>query len=162
MGSLEKWLPQQPRPLADAVALNMLLGIASGVHHLHMEGIVHRDLAARNVMLGAGNVPKLTDFGLARQAPPGITMQTTSARTSHWPIKWMVRFVSHLTSPLTRFAQAPEQLRHAASSYSSSSDVYSFGVVCYEILAQAAPWPDISDDEAALRTLRGERLSLPP
>lgn len=29
--------------------------------------VVHRDLAARNVLVAAGNVCKITDFGLARE-----------------------------------------------------------------------------------------------
>ena len=28
--------------------------------------VVHRDLAARNVLVAAGNVCKITDFGMAR------------------------------------------------------------------------------------------------
>lgn len=31
--------------------LLILRGIASGMLHLHMEGIVHRDLAARNILV---------------------------------------------------------------------------------------------------------------
>jgi serine/threonine protein kinase len=142
-GSLDKWLKQQPAPLSDAATLRMLLGIASGVYHLHAEGVVHRDLAARNVLLGDGDVPKLTDFGMAREASEGVTLQTSS--DSGMPLKWM----------------APEQLNRNIRAYSSASDVWAFGIVCVEVLTRQPPWAGVTASDAAVRTLKGERMALP-
>ena len=46
--------------------LGIVMGAASGVSHLHAQGIVHRDLAARNVLLDREMTPKVADFGLSR------------------------------------------------------------------------------------------------
>jgi serine/threonine protein kinase len=143
-GALDRWLKQQPAPLSEAATLRMLLGIASGVYHLHAEGLIHRDLAARNVLLGDGDVPKLTDFGLARAAQEGITLQTQSV--TGLPLKWM----------------APEQLNRNVRAYSSASDVWAFGIVCVEVLTRAPPWVGFTPGDAAMRTLKGERLAMPP
>ena len=40
----------------------MIVGIAKGMLHIHLENIVHRDLATRNVLLSATLDPKITDF----------------------------------------------------------------------------------------------------
>ena len=40
--------------------------------------------------------------------------------------------------------------------------MWSFGVVCYEVMAQLPPWHNVTPAEAAIRTLKGERLALPP
>jgi serine/threonine protein kinase len=142
-GALDRWLKAQPAPLSEAATLRMLLGIASGVYHLHAEGLIHRDLAARNVLLGDGDVPKLTDFGLARAAQEGITLQTQSV--TGLPLKWM----------------APEQLNRNVRAYSSASDVWAFGIVCVEVLTRAPPWAGFTPADAAMRTLKGERLAMP-
>ncbi len=46
---------------------NIGLGIAKGVAHLHEKGVVLRDLKPQNVGFDANGVPKLFDFGFARE-----------------------------------------------------------------------------------------------
>ncbi|PRP80407.1 hypothetical protein PROFUN_11953 [Planoprotostelium fungivorum] len=94
----------------------LILGIASGMLHLHTENIVHRDLAARNVLLSDNFVPKISDFGLSRKIDSVDDTQKTKSTIG--PLKWM----------------APEAI--VKKEYSSKSDVYSFSMTMWEILTE--------------------------
>jgi tyrosine-protein kinase Fer len=56
--------------------------------YLHSKFCIHRDLAARNCLIGAGNVVKISDFGMSRltSSEDDIYSVNTTARTI--PIKW--------------------------------------------------------------------------
>jgi len=118
-------------------------GIASGMSHLHREGIIHRDLAARNVLLSGTFEPKIADFGLSRilQSDDPNSAAKTNADTG--PLK-------HL---------APEcLLRHE---YSNKSDVWSYGIVIFEILTRQEPYPGLTPVVAATKVSHGLKLELP-
>ena len=70
----------------DAQKIKFAQGIASGMSHLHTEGIIHRDLATRNILLSEGLTPKISDFGLSRFGAPDDDNQTKS---DVGPLKWM-------------------------------------------------------------------------
>jgi len=42
--------------------------IASGIYHIHKNGIIHRDIKPDNCLLTADNGLKIIDFGLAKHA----------------------------------------------------------------------------------------------
>ena len=56
------------RYIMEHLAKRMFRGILSAVRYLHFNGIVHRDLKCENILLDGGLVPKLTDFGFAKQS----------------------------------------------------------------------------------------------
>jgi serine/threonine protein kinase len=64
-GSLYAYLHSDAQ-IDAAQTIRFAKGIASGMSHLHTEGIIHRDLAARNILLSEGLTPKISDFGLSR------------------------------------------------------------------------------------------------
>jgi serine/threonine protein kinase len=65
-GSLENWLNKHGgKAPSIAAALEMAMGVLSGLEHLHVRGIVHRDLKPANILM-QGECARIADFGLAR------------------------------------------------------------------------------------------------
>jgi eukaryotic-like serine/threonine-protein kinase len=72
-GSLLDKCREGALPLEEAVELTCQL--CDGLEMAHDAGIIHRDIKPANVLLTTDGLPKLTDFGLARQ-DTGDTGQT--------------------------------------------------------------------------------------
>ncbi|XP_027080729.1 probable serine/threonine-protein kinase PBL19 isoform X2 [Coffea arabica] len=97
--------------------LHIILGAAQGMAYLH-EGlevqVIYRDFKSSNVLLDNNFIPKLSDFGLAREGPIGDRSHVS-------------------TAPVGTYGYAaPEYVTEGH--LSTRSDIYSFGVVLYEIL----------------------------
>eukprot|EP00966_Prymnesium_polylepis_P243419 5629063-Prymnesium_polylepis.1 len=60
-------------------------GVAAGMSYLHRRGIMHRDLKSANVLIDAGGVVKLTDFGVAVQATPRPRVWWPRGAHVWWP-----------------------------------------------------------------------------
>ncbi|XP_028410744.1 tyrosine kinase receptor Cad96Ca-like isoform X2 [Dendronephthya gigantea] len=117
--------------------------VADGMTFLAQNEIIHRDLAARNVLVGAHNVCKVSDFGLARE---GSYDRESKARL---PVKWM----------------APEDI--FAGKCTTMSDVWSYGILLMEIFTIGdSPYPgykgkDVPDlVESGYRMPRPKHLSV--
>uniref|UniRef100_A0A7S1VCF6 Protein kinase domain-containing protein n=1 Tax=Sexangularia sp. CB-2014 TaxID=1486929 RepID=A0A7S1VCF6_9EUKA len=141
-GSLDDMLyGDNPVEFSDSETKRLLVGIASGISHLHHEGIIHRDLAARNILVNETGVPMVADFGMSRKDETAMEGTENQTKTTVGPIRWM----------------APEQLD--AQLYSAYSDVWSFGVILYEVYAREVPWKKHSNMKAAQLVLNEHNLA---
>ncbi len=111
----------EQRKLTQLEACRIAEQICRGVHASHVAGIIHRDLKPANVLMD-GMIPKVTDFGLALNAPSEQ------------------RLTAPGECPGTPEYMAPEQIREGVTSSSPSSDVYSLGAILYELLTGQPPF----------------------
>ncbi|KAL0904904.1 hypothetical protein M5K25_027067 [Dendrobium thyrsiflorum] len=119
-GSLENHLFRRGaafEPLPWSLRMKIVLGAARGLAFLHSseKQVIYRDFKASNILLDSNYIPKLSDFGLAKQGPTGGD--------------------SHVTTRVmgTFGYAAPEYV--ATGHLYVKSDVYGFGVVLLEILS---------------------------
>ncbi len=119
-GTLAQKLSGTPWPAAEAAGLAETLAVA--LDYAHRQGVIHRDLKPANVLYTAGGLPKLSDFGLARQVDEDLQQTMTGA------------FMG------TPTYMAPEQARGELSAIGPASDVYALGAILYELLTGRPPF----------------------
>jgi serine/threonine protein kinase len=108
----------QRMPLADAIKLIYL--VARGVGAAHSKGVVHRDLKPSNILITADGVPKVADFGLAKQLGPDPASISASVMG-------------------TPAYMAPEQAAGHNHRVGPQTDVYALGVILYQCLSGDVP-----------------------
>jgi tetratricopeptide (TPR) repeat protein len=147
-GTLAGWWDGKPQdPAAVATVMET---VARAIEHSHQHGILHRDLKPANVLLAAAPgepaasaawVPKVADFGLAKElpsaAPAASTLPGLAAHTRTGEIVGTPAYMP------------PEQASGVNSTLTPAADVYSLGAMLYEGLTGRPPFqaPD------ALQTL---------
>jgi serine/threonine protein kinase len=60
LGSLDKLLFDDDKPLSEERMLKLIRRIAAGMYHLHKHNVIHRDLASRNILLTKNGEPKIS------------------------------------------------------------------------------------------------------
>uniref|UniRef100_A0A0E0JGG3 Protein kinase domain-containing protein n=1 Tax=Oryza punctata TaxID=4537 RepID=A0A0E0JGG3_ORYPU len=124
-GSLEAWLHGTlgaNHPLDWDTRMRIALDAARGLAYLHEDSqpcVIHRDFKASNILLEDDFHAKVSDFGLAKQAPEG--------RTNYLSTRVMGTF--GYVAP--EYAMTGHLL--------VKSDVYSYGVVLLELLTGRRP-----------------------
>ncbi|KAL0419693.1 UNVERIFIED_CONTAM: Receptor-like serine/threonine-protein kinase ALE2 [Sesamum radiatum] len=123
-GSVESHLHGVDRskgPLNWDVRLKIALGAARGLAYLHEDSnprVIHRDFKASNVLLEDDFTPKVSDFGLAREATEGTHHISTRVMGTFGYVAPEYAMTGHLLV---------------------KSDVYSYGVVLLELLSGRKP-----------------------
>jgi serine/threonine protein kinase len=139
--TLGTWLKQHDAFVA--VAASLLAAVSDAVAYIHHRGVLHRDIKPNNILLISPQptaaeasatdyglrttdsfdlVPKLTDFGLAKQTQePGDETKSGTL----------------LGTPLY---MAPEQAEGRVRDLGPHTDIYALGVILYELLTGRPPF----------------------
>src|SRR5215469_7413943 len=115
--TLRQLLNQRGR-LAPHDALDIMVGVLSGLAAAHQAGIAHRDVKPENVLLTSAGAVKVADFGLARSVAGAV--QTKGGM--------IIGTAAYL---------APEQVSGGTSD--ARTDVYAAGIRLHELLTGAQP-----------------------
>jgi tetratricopeptide (TPR) repeat protein len=130
--------------MSERQALPLLRQLVAALAAAHQAGVVHRDFKSGNVMIvpRTGGPPRvvITDFGLARHAPPD-----SRATASTWSPATVATFG-------TPAYMAPEQIQ--GSRVGPPADIYALGVVLYEMLTGELPYPEDSPLAMAVKKMR--------
>ena len=123
--SLTRFLERSHEPLPFHTEVNLCHDIALALSYLHSNGIVHRDLSSNNVLLIAGSMAKVADFGMVKLYDVN---HSTSDRT---PLT---------LCPGTMVYMSPEALKDRPV-YTDKLDSFSFGVLIVQMIVQQFPDP---------------------
>ncbi|XP_062000742.1 serine/threonine-protein kinase TIO isoform X1 [Rosa rugosa] len=107
----DKHLPEEQ---VQAIAKQLVRAL----HYLHSNRIIHRDMKPQNILIGAGSIVKLCDFGFAR------AMSTNTV---------VLRSIKG-----TPLYMAPELVREQP--YNHTADLWSLGVILYELFVGQPPF----------------------
>lgn len=119
--NLREWLARNGPPDLPH-ALSIMRQVAAALAKAAGQGVVHRDIKPENIMLTPSGEVKVADFGLARVARQGETIDLTRVGVT-------------MGTPLY---MSPEQVEGKALDH--RSDLYSLGVTCYHMLAGSPPF----------------------
>jgi tetratricopeptide (TPR) repeat protein/predicted Ser/Thr protein kinase len=153
--TLRAWAAQ-PRPWRSVVQL--FLKVGRGLDAAHAAGLLHRDFKPDNVVVGPGDEPRITDFGLARELDDGVGSAAALAEGSDSELSLITRTGSLAGTPAY---MAPESLlgRHSGA----AADQFSFCVSLFEVLHGTRPFrPAAPRPEGLIAEVRAGRIAKPP
>ena len=120
--------------------LNIAVGTACGLVYLHKNNVVHGDIKSGNILLDENMVPKIGDFGLAKEGPNLDFFSYVS--------------VSHLVGTPSYMPEDYRRSKHLTYAV----DTYSFGMVLFELVTGKPPnWT--SPDNEKLHSFIRENFS---
>jgi tetratricopeptide (TPR) repeat protein len=136
-GTLAGWIEDRKLTRLEQI-LDVTIQFAWGLHAAHELGLVHQDVKPGNVLMTAGGVAKVTDFGLAR-ARAAVAETGGTAEQS----------VAVNARLMTREYCSPEQA--AGKPLSRKTDIWSWGLSVLQMFTGDVTWrngqaaPDVLD-----------------
>jgi hypothetical protein len=136
-GNERKWLTREyvdghhlhiPEAFPVEEAVDIAVGLANILSHLHEKGLVHADLKPANIVLDTQGQAHLLDFGIA-------CVELSRAKPGHF--KGTLGYA------------APEQLQ--GQPLQSATDIYALGTILYQLITGRMPFE--SEDPSALAYL---------
>ncbi len=121
------------RPVGERSAVEVLLQICSGLEFLHRNGIVHRDLKPSNLLIDAGGVLKISDFGLVGASSQNknlLTIGCGDVPGRKLTLAGEILGTLDYISPETICGGRADQ----------RADLYALGVVAFELLTGSVPF----------------------
>ncbi|KAF8192271.1 kinase-like domain-containing protein [Mycena galopus ATCC 62051] len=138
-GPIMKYLQHKTKSREEK--LQMVLGVANGLAHLHSEGIVHGNLCTKKILVDGVGSPVICGYGMSKT----LGQQANPTSLLHSPIRFT----------------APESFAvngNGSSLRTTSADVYAFSMVTLEIVSGLVPYHHLpSEHDVFMRVLRGER-----
>ncbi|MFP6754071.1 MAG: serine/threonine-protein kinase, partial [Pirellulaceae bacterium] len=117
-GSLVDVLADGPMEMEKAVEI--VSQVSDALVLAHQQGIIHRDIKPANILITTTGVPKLSDFGLARQD------QTDHGQTQAGAVLGTLDFM-------------PPEQRRDATSVDARSDLWSLAATLYQMVTGEVP-----------------------
>jgi serine/threonine-protein kinase len=126
-------------PPAPRTAARLTAHLADAVEYAHRRGIVHRDLKPANVLLADGGVPKVADFGLAKDLGGGAANLTQEGVRLGTPAFF-----------------APEQAEGRPGAIGPQADVFGLGGILYWLLTGLPPFQGNTVGEVVEQARQGQ------
>ncbi|MFT5051382.1 MAG: serine/threonine protein kinase/formylglycine-generating enzyme required for sulfatase activity [Chlamydiales bacterium] len=114
----------------DESVARFIARLAEALEAAHRSGVIHRDLKPQNILITSEELPKITDFGLAR-----ITDELGLSQTGD------------LAG--TYYYMSPEQVAAKRMGIDHRTDIFSLGVVFYEMLTLRRPFEGDTTQQVA-------------
>ncbi|HUW36760.1 MAG TPA: HDOD domain-containing protein [Rhodocyclaceae bacterium] len=126
--------------LPPPLAAELMMAVLDALGHAHQHGIIHRDLKPSNILIDAGGLPRVMDFGISVGVSEDQLIEAQEGLLG------------------TPAYMAPEYVRERA--VSTGSDIYAAGLVLLELLTGRRAIEGGSAREVLARVV-GTALSLP-
>lgn len=115
--SLRDAQPRSVRHGRCSEAVGLVKQLLEALDFFHERGVVHRDIKPSNIMVSAGGLLTVTDFGIAQTEASDLTQAGTLLGTPSY--------------------MSPEQI--SGEALDGRSDLFAVGIVFYEMLTGEKP-----------------------